>query len=339
MKIAQVSAYIIVGILIIALSVVLLFSVNDSSRENLQNQIEQTASFFPSSITTAIDECIKKSLEEAITTVGVQGGYVTIPSDKKTIDYVGISTAIWYYEGYISFPSDERIAGEIANYLNQNIPTCAAQTLGQEGYDTNVEPATIISFTKESVSAQVSYPMQRGGVNTNTEFADFKVDVNVPLKAYVDQAREIIYVILQDPGYVDLTYLSELNYHTQMFDFPDGNRLFIIDDESSNIKQEPFKLRFGTRIVDLGKNYPPVLELIPDQTVKVGTPFRYTIAATDLEEESIAFSSISYLFDISPSTGEIAFTPREVGTFSSMIQVSDPQGNVDFQEFTIIVTD
>jgi hypothetical protein len=72
-------------------------------------------------------------------------------------------------------------------------------------------------------------------------------------------------------------------------------------------------------------NSPPVLEPIPDRSVKVGNTMSVQVVATDGDGDDLSYSDDSPLFDVDVDTGLVTFSAGEghVGTHSVTITVSD----------------
>ena len=93
-------------------------------------------------------------------------------------------------------------------------------------------------------------------------------------------------------------------------------------------------------------NDPPVLAQPPRQVAVEKTPFRMTVNARDVDtdldpNEKLTFSDNTTLFEIDPSTGVIAFTPRQdqVGSHSIQVAVLDQAGTTDRRNFTLDIQD
>lgn len=91
-------------------------------------------------------------------------------------------------------------------------------------------------------------------------------------------------------------------------------------------------------------NFNPVLQFIPDQTIKVNLSFNLTAYATDPDGDIIGFTDNTTLFNISNvtiganATGFIKFTPNETGNYSVLITVWDSTGQSDSQAVHFEIT-
>ncbi|MBM4248250.1 MAG: hypothetical protein FJ149_02220 [Euryarchaeota archaeon] len=86
----------------------------------------------------------------------------------------------------------------------------------------------------------------------------------------------------------------------------------------------------------------PVMMQIPDLRATEDEPFSYTVEVKDPDlpyGDALTFSDDCALFNITPDTGVIAFTPtiREVGFYQGNITVRDRRGGVDRRMFNLSV--
>jgi PKD repeat protein len=84
----------------------------------------------------------------------------------------------------------------------------------------------------------------------------------------------------------------------------------------------------------------PTIDPVEDLILLEGSPFTYTISASDVDlGDTLAFSDDTQLFDINPETGVISVTPSEddVGTHQVTITVTDSEGGTDQIQVTITV--
>jgi len=90
-------------------------------------------------------------------------------------------------------------------------------------------------------------------------------------------------------------------------------------------------------------NDPPVLDPVSDQTVNEGQLLTFTLTATDLEGDTLTFSSpnLPAGATLDSLTGAFSWTPNfaQAGTYSVTFTVSDPSGVPDSKTITVTVVD
>jgi hypothetical protein len=87
-------------------------------------------------------------------------------------------------------------------------------------------------------------------------------------------------------------------------------------------------------------NDAPFLNSISNQSATSNQLFTLTVTATDPDNDILTYGDNSTLFNISTSNGVINFTPTEAqeGTYSILVNVSDPSGLVDETTFDLTIS-
>jgi Putative Ig domain len=90
-----------------------------------------------------------------------------------------------------------------------------------------------------------------------------------------------------------------------------------------------------------GVNTAPRIASSPLTAAAVGTPYRSTVRAVDAEGDALSFSlnSAPDGMTVNPNTGEIAWTPGEMGQYPVEVQVTDARGADTTQRYTLVVGD
>jgi len=93
-------------------------------------------------------------------------------------------------------------------------------------------------------------------------------------------------------------------------------------------------------------NDAPIITGIPKQIAVEEMPFTMQVRIKDVDmdlnpEETVTFADNSSLFEIEPTTGKIAFTPKQeqVGTYVIMVTATDAAAALDIENFTLEVQD
>jgi hypothetical protein len=172
------------------------------------------------------------------------------------------------------------------------------------------------------------------------------VDLNYFFEDDQDRLQyEIVY--REDPKKLD----AELNDDGHSLDFKPmaknwwGRLQFRVratDPEDVPLSRESNTFTVTVRPV----NDPPVLVQMARQIAIEKTSYRLTVSARDVDleldpSEKITFSDNTSLFDIDPSSGVIAFTPRQdqVGSYNIQITATDRSGASDRRNFTLEIQD
>jgi uncharacterized protein (TIGR03790 family) len=149
--------------------------------------------------------------------------------------------------------------------------------------------------------------------------------------------------------------------------FSDNTTLFNIEPNSGEVSFTPTNADVGIHVINISVfdqygyfdyqeiviivenvNDPPVIpdtvknDLSRDIEMTVGDSFTYTIIVDDVDaDDEVTFSDDTDLFDINPTTGEIAFAPtsEDAGTHTVTITVTDSEGKEDHITLTFSIAD
>jgi hypothetical protein len=149
--------------------------------------------------------------------------------------------------------------------------------------------------------------------------------------------------------------------------FSDNTTLLNIEPNSGEVSFTPTNADVGIHVINISVfdqygyfdyqeiviivenvNDPPVIpdtvknDLSRDIEMTVGDSFTYTIIVDDVDaDDEVTFSDDTDLFDINPTTGEIAFAPtsEDAGTHTVTITVTDSEGKEDHITLTFSIAD
>ncbi len=193
-KKGQVTAFILLGIiLLIALGAY--FGVkNYIEKQSFESQLRAGVQV-PQQVEPAVqflDECTKQEATNAITEIGLQGGYLNFPTDSiptspitpippavEILSRSNLKTALWFRETgngirQTQVPTKEEIQKNIADLLTQQFPRCIDQV--QTAYpDMNIQslgdPKASVEIFDQLVNAKVTIP-----ITISTKGITFTVD-------------------------------------------------------------------------------------------------------------------------------------------------------------------
>jgi len=303
----QISLFIIIGIVILA-GVILFFSFR-------QTQVEEVQVYNIEGIQPFVESCLTNSVKDAINLISLQGG-VLVPQDFLQTEYATIDYVV--NEDVKSLVPISSIEADISRYVDDAVKECTNNfnVFAERGitvYDEEVSATSVIS--ENGVLVVINYPLrvQVGGTTRNYE--QFKVDVLSNLKNAYDIVNEIADKTIEEPDYIDLTYLTSLG---------DIEILPESDDEivySVNFEDYSFLAAVKFKV-----NQAPVIEeLFPIQLTD-GVAYSAELSVTDPEGDQFECSDDTAMFDIS-SDCKINFIPEVTGEYNVTITAEDVNGN------------
>jgi len=240
-KKAQITVFIILAILIVALIGVLFFyRMSLSKTGEINSEISPVYLF-------ALN-CIKQSGEEAIYNIGQTGGYID-DSNLSTDNNI----AYYVYEERNLMPSKEKMQDELSLYMNNRIFFCTKNFIDFPDY--NIKQGEIKTKTKienNSVIFNVNYPLSIEKENKTYLFNDFK-DIEIPARlGVIYSVNELIVKdLMKNKKDVCASCLNkwadEKNLYIDMYDYKES-LVFAISDPQFKINQEKFIFYFANKL-------------------------------------------------------------------------------------------
>jgi len=120
-KKAQVTAFIIIGLVILGTVGLFTYVINSTTKyKDTPNEYMPVVEY--------VDQCVRETTASGIFLLSLQGGYVELPEAISTnpesyID-MGFKVPYWYYKGQRRGPYIEMIEEDLAEYINQNLLIC-----------------------------------------------------------------------------------------------------------------------------------------------------------------------------------------------------------------------
>lgn len=209
-----------------------------------QSPIEPLA-FEKLSIENYINNCVKKTGEEGLKLLGIQGGSIILADYLQTPNF-GIS---YLYHNGNKVPSIEKMQNELSSYMNNNLNVCLKDLNDFKAQGWNVEKgvvSTAASINELDVLFEVNYPMKIASKGNTLNFEVFASKINVRLKYIYNLVTSIVDLNSKIPRSVDRTALS--NYDVDITVFPyEHSMIYVIDDSKSSILKQPYRFMFAMK--------------------------------------------------------------------------------------------
>ena len=225
-KKSQITIIIIVAI-VLTLAIILVILLKPKISEQKQ---------FPeiSNINNELNDCFQQRSLDAIYLVGLQGGYVNLPSQNlKT----GISSTAYGLKGNKNtLPALSKIQDEISNFLELTLPFC----LNPGNYpDLKINFQNINANTKiwDKVTTELVISLSVSSTIENQSFIldkTYQSEIPIRFKQIYETANQIIKKHLENPEFIDLTFLTEQNFDITFSHYDDTTLIYVITDSDSD---------------------------------------------------------------------------------------------------------
>ncbi len=245
-KRGQITAFIIVGIIILAIIAFVLYLRQETEvveRPQAPGEIGPVQTF--------VENCLQRTGEEGIIRNSLQGGYYNNFEQDTVPMPLGNSVPI-YFDGFtVQMPSEEKIRQELESYVNDNLNNCINDFESLQGYDIEEEgnvsiPNMIIG--NEGITLQYNYPLS---VNQETRLEGFTVNHNLRLGLVLREVRNLVAQSETVPElicfscYVDAGLENELTFDTVNLD---EFNIMVVKDRATRI---PLNFAYAIKLADL----------------------------------------------------------------------------------------
>ncbi len=245
----QVTAFIIVGILIIAIVWGALYISEYFAKKDLEKfaPIGQQLTLESNTIKENIDTCIQSLTDKGMQLMSDQGLYLEIPEN-----YTYNEHAYWLKNTINIMPSSfEKIDQELAYYINTNLPNCVnLDEFKENGWDISpFVPFTTAQIHKEDVGIEVKYTINVKKQDFEREFSNSIYTPKIRFRQMYGKSVEFINDQLLSPDFDFNNPLEDYNttgYTINHEKLDDQTLLFsIIDTQSKLLDGKPFTLKFA----------------------------------------------------------------------------------------------
>lgn len=212
MKKGQVTVFIILGIVIVAIIAFVFYYSGIISKSSFQKEAEKakTIPVQARPVKDYIDNCVEEIAIEGILLMGQQGGYIEIPKDvlpRSVINpfsnslelFSGYNVPYWFYETTngiqkSQIPSIEIMEEQLEGYLNQNMDSCLFNLSLFRSYDIKFEgeAKSDVVITDERIDVNVIYPILVDIEGVTTEMKEHFASINVPLGRMYEMSKDIM---------------------------------------------------------------------------------------------------------------------------------------------------
>lgn len=239
---AQVTAFIIIAILIVVVIAIFLSITFKSSIE------EERINPVVLPIYNYIGACAKQTGQDAIHYIGQTGGYFISPNLS-----IG-NTAVYFNKGENNLPTKEKIEDELALYMNNMLFFC---TKGFRNFpDFNISQGEIKTKAKidnNKVVFNIVYPLTISKGEKTYSLEKVNAEVPVRLNTIYSVLEKIMQEQMKNKNDICLSCLNNLafdnNLYIDMADYTDNSVLFLITDENSKINDDYYIYYFVNKYV------------------------------------------------------------------------------------------
>ena len=242
-KRAQISIFIIIGLLLVIISILFFFLSSGSAESKTFTQVQTTTNTKP--IQSFVQDCVDKQLPIAIFKLGIHGGYME-PEHVYSGDF--FDTSYLYYIDKNLSPTIDDLEHSISFYMDNTLPTeCSLEIF--EFHDIKVgEIKTTTQIGSNKVLVDIDWPIIIKNNDETTTINEFSSSHDINLKQTQSLVKEIVEKQSQDPDLLDIYFYLSPGYNISMVpDNNDNDLVYFIKDLESEVLDEPFMFIFAMK--------------------------------------------------------------------------------------------
>ena len=244
---AQVTVFIITG-LIILIAAAMYFYLSSAGDEPAYK--EEKASGIAAPVQSFVKECVRRTGEDAVLWLGMQGGYYS-PAE-PVFPFGVFNVPVYYYEGKLQNVPDKAIMEEqLAEYLSGNLGFCLNdfETFASQGYTFetgNISSVVLVGEKKTMFS--VNFPVTASKGNARESISRFSAEVPVELPKMLGIVEGYLAAQQRLPDSFRLKHLMDLSVDnkviTETIEFRDGYVMFNIIDPDTQVRDMNYSFVF-----------------------------------------------------------------------------------------------
>ncbi|HLD87539.1 MAG TPA: hypothetical protein VJB12_05775 [Candidatus Nanoarchaeia archaeon] len=332
----QVSLILIIGVAILLVAV-LAFQISSKNGQSEERQALDGATG-KDAVNVYVEECVKSAGEDAVSLIGLQGGYFEVPDD-IIYSEEGIHTSYYFKEGISSVPSIGTIEEELEKAVESFLPLCIGDfaPFREQGIEVSQGIASArVSIPKKGVVVDVFLPLsfEMGGNSFSQQ--EFRAELSqVRLREVHDAIEEFILLQREFERTVCVSCMIDIGekYDIRLYGERKENLtfLFIAADNQTMIGNSALYFVFANKYLPYTcSDFPPDADPffledcldekiaqtgyaltfgeIPNMSAKAGIPFTFPL---EVFGHGVFLSVTPPLFEVDAKSSMISFTPQE----------------------------
>jgi len=236
-KYAQVSIFIIVGVILVASGMTYyIIKSNNSQKENLNPNLAPIYSF--------VQDCINQIGEDATFEISKTGGYYKLPQ------YNINNVSYYFYNNKAYIPNKKTIENQLSLYVNDNLKKCLANF--DNFNDFKITGTTIKTTSKiqdNGILFNVKYPLTITKENMTYQVSSFEETLDSRFPTMYLSSLELMQQQLNHTKSICLTCLNDLANKNDFYieiNYPDKKTvIFIILDNKTIVSNKTLIYKFA----------------------------------------------------------------------------------------------
>ncbi len=207
-KKAQVTIFIIIGIIVVLAAGVGIYFYTQSVQQQAAAEAEKAIAETPEAqVRNYVESCLKNSVLKGLELMRLQGGYISVPNDIETLEIDGYKVPYWLTDKEMKIPSLIYMQDELSRYVAYDLQFCINdfKTFAEKGISVSITSLNVVTEFAASVNVNMKYPLEIVAADKTTTLEDFSLSIPINF--------EQIYTMASDIANIESTY-AFLEEHT-----------------------------------------------------------------------------------------------------------------------------
>ncbi|MFQ5621172.1 MAG: hypothetical protein ACE5FT_04975 [Candidatus Nanoarchaeia archaeon] len=317
----QIALWIIIGIVLIGLA----FFGYQMAREAAPIPVDVVP------IQNYIETCLVDSMADGARLLGVQGGHIAVPEIHAQTEHGPVSFSV--IDRVPMLATVEDMQDELSKYVADAVVDCVGDfpEFVEQGFIIEQKEAEAESqITVDGIEVQLTYPLKISLNNITTDIQRFRAELNSPLWRAHATMSGILLKTIQDPNWVDLTYLADLYGDVEILPHNATVLTYVVTIPAD---PEPFIFISAASFIP---NTAPEIRMEPVVNMQHGEEFNRQVQVVDPDDDKVTCEDDTALFDITDDC-RISFIAEVEGTYQVIIGAVDEIGNRAEKEVNFVV--
>jgi len=252
MKKGQITIFIIIAIVVIAVAITTIYFTKIKSQGGITDEYFLQESIKPkiNNLQSEILNCLDITSLEALTVIGIQGGYYNEPPQSFDLGWAFLP--YYYNQGTFAKPTTQEIETELEAYINDNLEYCLDAIDTTEFTITYKNPKTETEINKGEVKFEINTPITIKKESHTLKFETKKHPVTQQSLLYeiLEVATYITESHKDDPEMICISCVADMAEERELFvdmlDFNDETTTLIVISENKT-QEEAYVFEFLNR--------------------------------------------------------------------------------------------
>lgn len=239
-KRSQISIFVIIAIVFVAILLIyFVIKGNLITNSGINSEIKPIYNY--------VDNCLEKTAEDAIYTIGQNGGYFIYANKSNEI---GIP---YYFDREENLmPSKEQVGKELEKYINDMMFFCTKNFVEFPDYNIKYgEIKTKVEINRDETIFNLNYPLSINKGENNFVLENFNKVIPSRLNTIYKVAEEIIKEQMLEKNNICINCIGDISFENKVFvsmnDYTENEIIFSIRDNEIGLKGEEYVYYFVNR--------------------------------------------------------------------------------------------